>query len=198
MDKLLKEIKDCKKALDNHQVIYFPTETVMGLGVYFDDFIAYNNLNKIKNRRENKPYTLMVKDKDQIDKYAYIDLRAKKIIDAFMPGSITILLKAKENVPPFVTHNSGIIGIRIPTNIEAKELLNYLNKPLLVPSANKSGDKPANNSEEVLNIFKNDSLVGIEGIAKKEKPSTIISLVNEDIKLIREGPIPFEEIIKIL
>lgn len=198
MDKLLKEIEDCKKALDNHQVIYFPTETVMGLGVYFDDFIAYNNLNKIKNRREDKPYTLMVKDKDQIEKYAYIDLRAKKIIDAFMPGSITILLKAKENVPPFVTHNSGIIGIRIPTNIEAKELLNYLNKPLLVPSANKSGDKPANNSEEVLNIFKNNSLVGIEGIAKKEKPSTIISLVNEDIKLIREGPIPFEEIIKIL
>ena len=55
-----------KLALDSSKVIAFPTETVMGLGVYFDDFIAYQNLNAIKNRPEDKPYTMMVADRDDI------------------------------------------------------------------------------------------------------------------------------------
>ena len=54
-------LKKAKEALDNHGVIAFPTETVMGLGVYFDDFEAYNKLNRVKERPEDKPYSMMLK-----------------------------------------------------------------------------------------------------------------------------------------
>ena len=133
------EILSAKAALLNHEVICFPTETVMGLGVFYNDFEAYNRLNLVKERPEDKPYTMMVKSVDEIDKYAYVDQKAKRVIERFMPGSLTILLKAKDNVPGYVTHNTGIIGIRIPTNKEAVDLLNEVDIPLLVPSANKSG-----------------------------------------------------------
>ena len=197
MNKLLTQISLAKEALLNHQVVAFPTETVMGLGVIYNDYDAYLRLNEIKNRPEDKPYTLMVKDVDEIDKYAFTNEKIKRVIDEFMPGPLTILLKSKDNIPGYVTHNTGIIGIRIPTNIEALSLLKEINIPLLVPSANKSGEKPALNSEQVKDIFLNEVAVIIDGVAKGEQPSTIIDLSSHDIKLIRNGPISFEGVKKI-
>ena len=187
-----------KETLNNHQVIAFPTETVFGLGVYYDDEEAYNLLNKIKRRREDKPYTLMLHDINQINKYAYIDEKMIKALSKFMPGPLTILLKSKENVPGYVTHNTGIIGVRIPENKEALDLLRYLEKPLLVPSANRAGEKPAMNDEEVRQIFQDEIKVIIPGKAIGGLPSTIIDLTGEDIKLIRQGPISLEDIKKTL
>ena len=88
-----------KSALNNHQVIAFPTETVFGLGVYYDDEEAYHLLNRIKRRREDTPYTLMLSDIKDINKYAYIEDNVLKALSKFIPGPITLLLKCKENVP---------------------------------------------------------------------------------------------------
>lgn len=180
--------------LNNHKVIAFPTETVFGLGVFYDDKEAYELLNQIKNRREDKPYTLMLSSVKEIDKYATIDSKYLPIIEQFMPGSLTILVKSKDNVPSYVTHNTGIIGIRIPANKEALELLNYIKKPLLVPSANKRDQKPALSKEEVEAIFKDEINVVVPGKISSGEPSTIINLTGEEIKLIRQGPISIEEI----
>lgn len=186
---LIKEFELAKSALDNSQVIAFPTETVMGLGVYFDDYNAYQLLNKIKCRPEDKPYTLMLGDINGISKYAYVDIKAQKIINKFMPGSVTLLLKAKEVVPSYVTHNTGIIGVRVPDLKLINDFINYCNKPLLVPSANKSGEKPAISSIEVKNIFKNEVSYIFEGSAPGGVPSTIIDLTGEEVKILREGPV---------
>lgn len=186
---LIKEFELAKSALDNSQVIAFPTETVMGLGVYFDDYNAYQLLNKIKCRPEDKPYTLMLGDINDISKYAYVDIKAQKIINKFMPGSVTLLLKAKEVVPSYVTHNTGIIGVRVPDLKLINDFINYCNKPLLVPSANKSGEKPAISSMEVKNIFKDEVSYIFEGSAPGGVPSTIIDLTGEEVKILREGPV---------
>jgi len=192
--RLIKEFELAKSALDNSQVIAFPTETVMGLGVYFDDYNAYQLLNKIKCRPEDKPYTLMLGDTKDIAKYAYVDNKVQKIINKFMPGSVTLLLKAKEVVPTYVTHNTGIIGVRVPDLKLINDFINYCNKPLLVPSANKSGEKPAVNSLEVKNIFKDEVSYIFEGSAPGGVPSTIIDLTGEEVKILREGPVSKLEI----
>lgn len=197
MKQLNEQLNLAKEELLNHGVIAFPTETVMGLGVIYNDYPAYLRMNEIKNRPEDKPYTMMVKNKDEIQKYAFINERVKKVIDKFIPGSLTILLPAKENVPSYVTHNSGIIGIRIPTNEEARLLLEEVDIPLLVPSANKSGEKPALNSEEVKRIFKEEIKVVIEGESKGEIPSTIVDLSKDEPVLIRKGPISIESILEV-
>ena len=186
--------QDALKALNDHQVIAFPTETVFGLGVFYDDFEAYNLLNKIKRRHEDKPYTMMLANVADISKYAYLDKKYFPIINKYMPGSLTILVKAKPNVPNYVTHDTEIIGIRIPSNPEALELLAFLDKPLLVPSANRADQKPATNNEEVRAIFGDEIKVVLPGVSKGGLPSTIVDLTGDEIKVLREGPISLKEL----
>ncbi len=187
-----------KNILLNHGVIAFPTETVMGLGIKYDDFDAYNRLNIIKRRSPDKPYTMMLGEVDDIGLYCKLNDRIIEVIKRFLPGSLTILLNAKECVPGFVTHNSGVIGIRIPSNLEALELLHYLKFPLLVPSANRSNEKPALNSDEVKNIFGDEIDYIVEGASSSGRPTTIVDLTGDNAKIIREGDIPLSEINDVL
>ena len=189
-----KVLEEALKELNNHKVIAFPTETVFGLGVFYDDKEAYELLNIIKRRREDKPYTIMLSKVEDIDKYAFVDQKYQKLIKKFMPGSLTILVKSKDSVPSYVTHNTGFLGIRIPSNKEALELLKFVKKPLLVPSANRADQKPALSEEEVKNIFKDEIRVIVPGQISSGEPSTIVDLTGEEIKLIRKGPILLEEL----
>ena len=191
-------LKEALKALNNHQVIAFPTETVFGLGVFYDDQEAYELLNKVKNRREDKPYTMMVDSVNRITDYAFVNDKYLPIIKKYMPGSLTILVNAKDNVPSYVTHGTGVIGIRIPSNKEALELLKFVGKPLLVPSANKADQKPALTVNEVKAIFNDEIKAIIPGEISSGQPSTIIDLTGDEIKLIRKGPIPFEELSQLI
>ena len=186
--------QEALEALNNHQVIAFPTETVFGLGVFYDDKEAYNLLNKIKRRREDKPYTMMLSKVEDIFKYADVDGKYLKLIKRYMPGPLTILVRSKDNVPPYVTHNTRVLGVRIPENAEALELLEYIKKPLLVPSANRADEKPALNDEEVKAIFQDEIKVVVPGKTCQGQPSTIIDLTGNEIKLIRKGPISLEEL----
>ena len=196
---LHKEYLEAKKVLDNSGVIAFPTETVMGLGVFYDNYKAYTFLNSVKRRPEEKPYTLMLSNPSEISKYAYIDERARKVIDAFMPGEITILLKSKDNVPGYVTHNTGVIGVRVPNLPELLDFLSFIEKPLLVPSANRSGEPPLKNSDEVEKEFSKDEVGFVfKGQATGGVPSTLVDLTGKEVKIYREGNIKLSDILNIL
>ena len=187
-------LQSALEALNNHQVIAFPTETVFGLGVFYDDQEAYEFLNEIKRRKEDKPYTMMLSKVEDIDKYACVDNKYQKLISKFMPGSLTILVRSKDNVPGYVTHNTGIIGIRIPSNKEALELLNFVKKPLLVPSANRADQPPARTCEEVVAIFGDEIKVVVPGQIESGEPSTIVDLTGPELKVVRKGPISLEKL----
>lgn len=186
-----------KKELFEGKVIAFPTETVMGLGVLYNNIDAYNLLNKIKNRPEDKPYTMMFYSLKQIKEYALIDERIERVMKAFLPGSLTLIVQGKEDLPSYISHDSGFIGVRIPKNKEALELLEYIDTPLLVPSANKSGEKPAYNDEEVKNIFKDEIACIIPGECLSKVPSTIIDFTKDKPIVIRQGAISLEEVNKV-
>ena len=197
-DELIKESQLAKQALLKHGVVAFPTETVMGLACVFDDYDAYSKLNQIKRRPEDKPYTLMLKNKHEINKYAVISSSIQRVIDAFVPGSITLLVPLKVgSVPEFVTHGMPILGVRVPENEESLAVLNAIDKPLLVPSANRSGEAPALTSEEVLKIFGDEVDFVVSGEAKKSRPSTIVDLTKPTLKVVREGPISEAEILEV-
>lgn len=195
---LAAELKEAAYHLLNHGVVAFPTETVMGLGVVYDDEFAYNRLNIIKRRPEDKPYALMLHDVDQITMFAYLDDTAKKIAKAFLPGPLTILVRAKKNVPVWVTHNTGIVGIRVTSDPTTSTLLSYAGKPLLAPSANRSGETPCMSSDEVKEIFQDELDFIVEGKCDGGTPSTIIDLTGETYKILRIGSITPEMIEAVL
>lgn len=187
-----------KKVLYKNEVIAFPTETVYGLGCLSNSEIAFNNLVKVKNRVPNKPFTMMISNVDMIKNYCELNELCLKIVKKFMPGSITLLVKRKNNIPHYLYLESDYIGFRIPKNKDLIDLIEFIGEPLLVPSANKSNEKPCLKAQEVYGVFKNE----ISLIIKKDDdliddvPSTILQIDGNDIKLIREGKLKLEEIKK--
>lgn len=194
----INQIEEASNILKNGEILAFPTETVFGLGVIYDNEKAFKKLVDAKKRPADKPFTLMCSDINQIENVAIIDNKARKIINKLFPGELTLLLKPKTNVFPWVNLGSDKIGVRIPNHNYALSLIKRVGKPLLVPSANPSNEKPALDYLEALSYFDGE----IEGVVKsssnKQKPSTIVDLTEETIKIIREGNISCEEILKVL
>ncbi|MDY4819032.1 MAG: L-threonylcarbamoyladenylate synthase [Bacilli bacterium] len=187
------QYKKASKILQNGGLIAFPTETVYGLGVIFDNEQSYERLINVKRRPPEKPFTLMCGSLDDIKKYAYVNELAQKLIDAFMPGQFTIILKAKENLPRWVVSKEGNVGIRISDDKFVQNLIIETGKPLLVPSANRSGENPCHTSNEVKDSLGNDLDAIIIGESVSNIPSTIV-FVDDSIHIIRLGEISESEI----
>ena len=187
------QYKKASKILQNGGLIAFPTETVYGLGVIFDNEQSYERLINVKRRPPEKPFTLMCGSLDDIKKYAYVNELAQKLIDAFMPGQFTIILKAKENLPRWVVSKEGNVGIRISDVKFVQNLIIETGKPLLVPSANRSGENPCHTSNEVKDSLGNDLDAIIIGESVSNIPSTIV-FVDDSVHIIRLGEISESEI----
>ena len=113
-----------------------------------------------------------------------------------MPGPVTVILKKKDNLPGYITNDKDSIAIRIPNDETVLKILNEFNSPILLTSANKSGEDAALNSDECYNIFNNQIPVIIKGECLIKEASTIIDLTGDEIKIIREGKITLEDIRK--
>jgi L-threonylcarbamoyladenylate synthase len=198
MEKLTeKDIDIAAKVLRNGEILVFPTETVYGIGVVFDSPSAFEHLVQTKKRPPSKPFALMCSSLKQAYQYIDVDSKAKAVMEAFLPGELTVLVHAKKDLPTHVTLGTGIIGIRVPASEYVQKLIAKVGKPCLVTSANISGQPTSTSYEEVLPIF--DGLVG--GIVKGEctslLASTIVDLTDDsNIKLVRQGKIPFEDLEK--
>ena len=191
------QIKEAATILQKGGLIAFPTETVFGFGVIFNNKQSYDRLISVKRRPPEKPFTLMLSDPDQIKEYAYVDEVAEKLINKYMPGQFTIILKAKENLPSYCVSKEGNVGIRISSDNLVRELIREVGKPLLVPSANKSGEPPLTKSDDVISIFDKEIDGIIIGESVSNIPSTIV-LIDNGVHIIREGLIKKEEILKTL
>lgn len=184
--------------LKNGEVVGFPTDTVYGLAVLYHDKEAFLKLAQVKQRAITKPVSMMVADVEQIKKVAYVDKRAEKIIRAFMPGAITLILPAKENLPFHVTLGEKTVGIRIPTNDVALHILKEINEPLLVTSANLSSNPALMKFEDVKQTFFGKIAALIQEDAWQTKASTVVDATKEEIKILREGPIKIDMIMKVI
>ena len=171
----------------------FPTETVYGVGIHFDDEEALERLMEAKNRDYSKAITLMVADKRDISQYAYISPQAQKMIDQFMPGMITLIFKKKESVRDSMTNGKLTIGIRIP---DSEFVLSLLKKvgPMLVTSANLSQHSNTTSTQEVLNQLDGRIDLVVDGKTSDNIASTVVDVSQDEIKILRAGKITKEQI----
>lgn len=183
-----------KELLRNGGIIAFPTETVFGLGVRFDRKDSFERLIKVKERPEAKPFTIMLGRKEQIFDLAYVDDRQRKVIETLLPGELTIILKKKPCVPDYVTLGGDTIGLRVPGHERLRLFLDEVGVPLLVPSANKSGESPAKSVNEIIEVFKDKIDCVVDGTTGDSIPSTVVSLIGERPAILRQGKITKQEI----
>ena len=198
--KILKsnQLEEAAKLLNEGNVIAFPTETVYGLGVVYDNKEAFDKLVAIKRRPPEKPFTLMLADKEDIKKFAVLNKTSQKLVDHFMPGQFTMSTTAQPGLPEWCVSKIGHIGIRIADFDLIRDLIRKTGKPLLVPSANRSGEKPATNCEEVVKIFGDELPAVIEGKSISNLPSTIVLVEEKYTHVFREGAIKIDEIKKVI
>lgn len=174
-------------------IVAFPTETVYGVGIHFNDEEALERLMEAKNRDYSKAITLMVADKADISQYAYISPQAQKMINQFMPGMITLIFKKKESVRDSMTNGKSTIGIRIP---DSEFVLSLLKKvgPMLVTSANLSQHSNTTSTQEVLNQLDGRIDLVVDGRTSDNIASTVVDVSQDEIKILRAGKITKEQI----
>ncbi len=192
------QLEEVIEQIKQGKVIAFPTDTVYGLGVRYFDENALNRLKEAKGRPEDKPIPTMVANREQLAMVAEITPAITAITEAFLPGALTLVMKKKQEVPAYVTNHLDTIGVRMPNDPFVLALIEGSGAPMLVTSANLSGEATGTTFEQVM-----EQLDGrIDGIVKGEcgclSASTIIDVTGSQIKVLREGPITKEAIERVL
>lgn len=190
----LENVEIAANILKKGGILVFPTETVYGIGVIYDNEDSFNRLVLTKKRPPNKPFALMCSSSDEANKYIVVNSKVKMIMDKFLPGEITFLVNARKDLPRWVTLGTDVIGIRVPDSKYVVDLISKVGKPCLVTSANISGEPTSRFFEEVYPIFGNIVEGVVKGTCDSLVPTTIVDVTGDDIKLVREGPVPFKEI----
>lgn len=132
-------INEAAEALREGKLVAFPTETVYGLGANALNENSVKNIFLAKGRPQDNPLIVHVADFD-IDKYVKdVPSIAKRLMECFWPGPLTIILKKSSLIPDVTSAGLDSIGIRMPSNTIAKELIRASKVPVAAPSANISG-----------------------------------------------------------
>ena len=190
--------KTTKKILNRSGLVVFPSDTVYGLLVDAQNEDAIKKLINFKNRPPGKPISVFV-DWSFIDDLVEISSFQEKILKNILPGPFTIVLKSKGKVNPLLESERKTLGIRIPDYQLINQLIKKINKPVTATSANLSGKAPYYCVESLLNQLpenkKNliDLIIDV-GKLPRNKPSTVVDLVEEKIKIVRQGDLVFHKI----
>ena len=124
----------------------------------------------------------------------------QKLMDSFWPGSLTIIFNKSKIIPDLLTSNLDTIGIRIPNNKICLELINSLGRPIATSSANIADESPAVTIDSKLIADFNSKVDFLldSGTIPQGVPSTIVRVENNNVKILREGPISINEINKMI
>ena len=175
-----------------NDIILYPTDTLYGLGVDATNPKMVQKLNLLKGRGSEKHLSIAVADSTMLQKYAVITPLAEQLIEKFLPGKLTIVLKPK-NLPEELGTSTGEIGIRIPAQGQVLELVREFGKPITTTSANVSGMAPERIPENILKQFgeKAHMITKVIDIGElpPSEPSTVVDARGEKPVIIREGAI---------
>lgn len=185
------------------EVILYPTETLYALGVNALDIKAQESLRALKGRGTDKAASWLVRNMEDVRRYAEVDGIAERIAGRFLPGPLTLVLKAKTDISRKLCAADGTIGFRVSRDPAATELIEtYMhehNAPLTATSANVSGAPCLPTPGEILQQFgaKADEITRIvDDGARKSLASTIVRVVGGTVSVIREGAIGESEVVR--
>ena len=191
-----KKLQEVANIIRQGGIVVFPTETVYGIGTNGLDSKAISKVYHVKQRPLNKPISLLVSSLEMVKAVTEnISDIEYKLMEAFFPGPLTIILKKNKAVPNNLTNNTDTVGIRLPDNIIARKLIEYANVPIATPSANISGKPSGINIQEIIKDFGDKVDYYIDGgPSKLGIGSTIVKIDGNEPIILRKGSISEEEI----
>jgi L-threonylcarbamoyladenylate synthase len=183
-------------ALKRGHVIVFPTETLYGLGADALNQAAVEKVFQLKGRDSHNPIPVLVADQEMLETLvAKVPATARQLIDRYWPGPLTLVLPGQKNIPKPLCNPEGGVGVRISSQPIATLLVNGLGRPLTATSANRSGKEPARTLREAEKYFAQRVDVFVDGgTLTSQSGSTVVEVMEDSIKIIREGEISGSEL----
>ncbi|HGJ5862764.1 MAG TPA: L-threonylcarbamoyladenylate synthase [Arsenophonus nasoniae] len=182
-------ISQCVNILNKGGIIVYPTDSGYAIGCKLDNKNALTQICRLRQLDSRHNFTLMCRNLSEIAEYAYLDNPVFRMIKNNTPGHYTFILRATKEVPRRIMNKKRkTIGIRLPSNPIAKDLLDGIGEPLLSTSLILPGDDFAQSSAEEI-----ESLIGeqvdliINGGYLSEKPTTVVDLTESTPNIIRVG-----------
>lgn len=182
--RLIRQICD---RLQQGGVIAYPTDTTYGIGCDIFNRKGVRTIYQIKQRDARKPFSFICADLADITRYAHVSNFAFKIMKRHLPGPFTFVLEASRIVPDNLVTRQKTVGVRIPGDAVALAIVRELGHPLVTTSANLSGEEPMHDPSEINESMGRMLDVVVDGGIRLGNPSTVISLIDDRIEVLREG-----------
>jgi L-threonylcarbamoyladenylate synthase len=194
------ELKIVCNLIKNGELVIFPTETVYGIGANALDNQAVNKIFIAKGRPSDNPLIVHIANKATIKTIAKdITKVEQKLIDNFMPGPFTLILKKRECIPNAVSGGLDTVAVRMPDNIIARAIISYSGVPIAAPSANISGKPSGTQVEDIRKELEGKVSAIIDGGPTNIGiESTVVKVVDEVPIILRPGKITPEDIEKVI
>lgn len=192
--------------LQKLKLLIYPTETFYAIGGSALNMHTVNAVYTAKERDKILPLPVIIGDLSQLDMVAAkVSPDVETLIGKFWPGPLTIILPARDDLPNLLTAGSGRVAVRLSSHLEASRLAQAAGVPLISSSANRSGQTPVTQPEDLdpALIKATKGAVYTGGQAPQGgHPSTIIEIVNvagsgKMLYILREGAIPVSSFIKL-
>lgn len=189
-------IEACLERLRRGELLAGPTDTTYGL--FCDPFLpeGLDRIAALKGRDKDRPIPLLVADRLQAARLAEtIPPLAARLMEAFWPGGLTIVVPASSDLPKPVTGGTGTVGLRQPDSPYLLGLMEALGGPLTGTSANRTGMAPSASAAEVLSSLGNDVDAIVDGgVADKREGSTVVEVSAEGLFVLREGVVALDNL----
>lgn len=200
----IKEVaKIVAEHIDRSELIIIPVDTAYAVTVNALDEEAVKKVFILKKRKFENPIPICINNINKLNNYVYVSKIQKEILNHFLPGAITFILKKRKILSPILTGGLDTVGIRIPNTSFITMLSNYLNVPFTLTSANLSGMPTLYSIKDIINQFEKNylkeycSLVVETDKSLLGNPSTIVDITNErEPMIIREGVVNKNDVIE--
>lgn len=188
-------IEQASKIIEDGGIVVFPTDTVYGIGCNPYNKESAKKVYEIKSRDFTKPFPVLVYSKEIASQIAEFDEISEKLVEKFWPGQLTILLKLKDEKLKESLNLSDKIALRVPNHKCTLALLEKCHY-LIGTSANVSGQPSFFDPAECIKSVENYDVFVDGGTITSKGESSIIQIEDGEIKIIREGSLSKEEILK--
>lgn len=194
-DESQKTLRRAASIINDGGLVVFPTETVYGLGGDATNPDAARKIYEAKGRPSDNPLIIHISSPEEAERYAYTSELYYMLAERFMPGPLTLILKAKDTVPTQTRGGLDTVAVRCPENPIARELIKLAGVPIAAPSANISGSPSPTNAAHVREDMDGRVDMIIDGgDADFGLESTILKIDGDVITLLRPGRITMAEL----
>jgi len=194
-------IAEAAKLLRSGRLVAFPTETVYGLGADATDGRAVARLFAAKGRPRFNPLIVHVEDRAAAERVGVFNRLARRLAEAFWPGPLTLVVPRRPDCPVSELATAGLetVAIRVPAHPVARALIAAAGRPIVAPSANKSGHVSATTAAHVMDDLGSEvALVLDDGPSRHGVESTVVDASGERALLLRPGAVTAEALADIL